>query len=182
MRMMKNISHSEFCSNVSEGMNNEKMVRLTQLGRRMREIEWVWLSAGMGMVEGGSNPVEAYLNSRGDQHGSWVFPRPSYGWGQGQGCMTWTSSYVASKLAVSIQRQITLFVRQSSGRVGSTSATCPRLPPTPCPWRWRTCPPRLRSSWARENSSEFLHRTARNLWVAATHYWTIERGLVQIFS
>ena len=70
MRMMKNISHSEFCSNVSEGMNNEKMVRLTQLGRRMREIELVWLSAGMGMVEEGSNPVEAYLNSRGDHHGS----------------------------------------------------------------------------------------------------------------
>jgi len=66
------------CSNVSEGgaagapvdgtdgnnLNNEKRVK--QLRRRMRDIDWVWLSACMGVVEGDSNPVEAYLNSGGD--------------------------------------------------------------------------------------------------------------------
>lgn len=44
--------------------NNEKRVK--QLRRRMRDIDWVWLSACMGVVEGDSNPVEAYLNSGGD--------------------------------------------------------------------------------------------------------------------
>ena len=32
----------------------------------MRDIDWVWLSACMGVVEADSNPVEAYLNSGGD--------------------------------------------------------------------------------------------------------------------
>ena len=32
----------------------------------MRDIVWVWLSACMAVVEGGSNPTEVYLNSRGD--------------------------------------------------------------------------------------------------------------------
>ena len=32
----------------------------------MRDIVWVWLSTCIGVVEGDSNPVEAYLNSRGD--------------------------------------------------------------------------------------------------------------------
>ena len=32
----------------------------------MKDIVWVWLSACMAVVEGGSNPTEAYLNSRGD--------------------------------------------------------------------------------------------------------------------
>ena len=45
-------------------MNNEKRVK--QLRRRMRDIDRVWLSACMSLVEGDSNPVEAYLNSGGD--------------------------------------------------------------------------------------------------------------------
>jgi len=45
-------------------LNNEKRVK--QLRRRMRDIDWIWLSACMGVVEGDSNPVEAYLNSGGD--------------------------------------------------------------------------------------------------------------------
>ena len=32
----------------------------------MRDIVWVWLSTCIGVVEGDSNPVEAYLNSGGD--------------------------------------------------------------------------------------------------------------------
>ena len=32
----------------------------------MRETDWTWLSACMGVVEGDLNPVEAYLNSGGD--------------------------------------------------------------------------------------------------------------------
>jgi len=49
------------------GKNNlEYEKRLRQLRRRMRETDWAWLSACMGVVEGDSNPVEAYLNSGGD--------------------------------------------------------------------------------------------------------------------
>jgi len=47
-----------------ENLNHE--ARVKQLRRRMRDIDWVWLSACMGVVEGDSNPVEAYLNSGGD--------------------------------------------------------------------------------------------------------------------
>ena len=47
-----------------KNLNKEKRVK--QLRRRMRDIDWVWLSACMGVVEGDSNPVEAYLNSGGD--------------------------------------------------------------------------------------------------------------------
>ena len=34
--------------------------------RRMRETDWAWVSACMGVVEGDICPVEAYLNSGGD--------------------------------------------------------------------------------------------------------------------
>jgi ubiquitin thioesterase ZRANB1 len=60
---------------VQEGSNNlekeqknnlEYEKRLRQLRRRMRETDWAWLSACMGVVEGDSNPVEAYLNGGGD--------------------------------------------------------------------------------------------------------------------
>ena len=40
--------------------------RLRQLRRRMRETDWAWVSACMGVVEGDACPVEAYLNSGGD--------------------------------------------------------------------------------------------------------------------
>ncbi len=40
--------------------------RLRQLRRRMRESDWTWLSACMGVVEGDANPVEAYLSGGGD--------------------------------------------------------------------------------------------------------------------
>ena len=46
--------------------NLEYEKRLRQLRRRMRETDWAWLSACMGVVEGDSNPVEAYLNGGGD--------------------------------------------------------------------------------------------------------------------
>ena len=50
-----------------QGLKNlNKDKRVKQLRRRMRDIDWVWLSACMGVVEGDSNPVEAYLNSGGD--------------------------------------------------------------------------------------------------------------------
>ena len=48
----------------AENLNQE--ARVKQLRRRMRDIDWVWLSACMGVVEGDSSPVEAYLNSGGD--------------------------------------------------------------------------------------------------------------------
>ena len=64
-------------------MNNDK--RMKQLRRRMGNIDWVWLSTCMGVVEGDSNLR--------------------------------TTSYVASKLAVSIRRQIALSVRQWKGGV-----------------------------------------------------------------
>ncbi len=40
--------------------------RLRQLRRRMRESDWTWLTACMGVVEGDANPVEAYLSGGGD--------------------------------------------------------------------------------------------------------------------
>ena len=40
--------------------------RLLQLRRRLREADWSWLSACLGVVEGDMNPVEGYLNSGGD--------------------------------------------------------------------------------------------------------------------
>merc|ERR1711970_1079325 len=46
--------------------NLEYEKRLRHLRRRMRETDWAWLSACMGVVEGDSNPVEAYLNGGGD--------------------------------------------------------------------------------------------------------------------
>ena len=39
---------------------------MRQLRRRMREADWTWLTACMGVVEGDMNPVEAYLNGGGD--------------------------------------------------------------------------------------------------------------------
>ncbi|XP_023339439.1 ubiquitin thioesterase trabid [Eurytemora carolleeae] len=49
------------------GSNNlEYEKRLRQLRRRMRETDWAWVSACMGVVEGDICPVEAYLNSGGD--------------------------------------------------------------------------------------------------------------------
>lgn len=49
------------------GSNNlEYEKRLRQLRRRMRESDWSWVSACMGVVEGDACPVEAYLNSGGD--------------------------------------------------------------------------------------------------------------------
>ena len=81
-------------------MNNEK--RMKQLRRRMRDIDRVWLSACMGLVEGDSNPVEAYINSGGDPTRKLSHPEASYWRGEGQGCMTRTTIYVTSELAVSI--------------------------------------------------------------------------------
>lgn len=42
--------------------------RLRQVRRqiRLRETDWSWLTACMGVVEGDLNPVEAYLNGGGD--------------------------------------------------------------------------------------------------------------------
>ena len=51
----------------------------------MRDIVWVWLSTCIGVVEGDSNPVEAYLNSGGDptrklsRPESQLLPRPGPG-------------------------------------------------------------------------------------------------------
>jgi len=49
-----------------ERNNLEYEKRLRQLRRRMRETDWSWLSACMGVVEGDSLPVEAYLCGGGD--------------------------------------------------------------------------------------------------------------------
>lgn len=49
------------------GANNFDYERkLRQLRRRMREADWGWLGACMGVVEGDMTPVEAYLNGGGD--------------------------------------------------------------------------------------------------------------------
>jgi len=49
-----------------DGNKQNHEARVKQLRRRMRDIDWVWLSACMGVVEADSSPVEAYLNSGGD--------------------------------------------------------------------------------------------------------------------
>jgi len=60
-------SQASGSSERGEDNNNlEYEKRLRQLRRRMRETDWAWLSACMGVVEGDSNPVEAYLNGGGD--------------------------------------------------------------------------------------------------------------------
>jgi len=53
-------------SNMAGANNLVYEKRLRQLRRRMRETDWAWLSACMGVVEGDANPVEAYLNGGGD--------------------------------------------------------------------------------------------------------------------
>eukprot|EP00092_Neocalanus_flemingeri_P044540 GFUD01049442.1.p1 GENE.GFUD01049442.1~~GFUD01049442.1.p1 ORF type:complete len:797 (+),score=258.60 GFUD01049442.1:140-2530(+) len=58
------VGHVETGGNGSNNLDYEK--RMKQLRKRMREADWSWLSACMGVVEGDSNPVEAYLNSGGD--------------------------------------------------------------------------------------------------------------------
>ena len=40
--------------------------KMRQFRRRLREADWSWLTACMGVVEGDMNPVEAYLNTGGD--------------------------------------------------------------------------------------------------------------------
>jgi len=46
--------------------NCEYERRLKQIRQRMREADWNWLNACLGVVEGDPNPVEAYLSSGGD--------------------------------------------------------------------------------------------------------------------
>ena len=58
------VGNAEEGGHGSNNLDYEK--RLKQLRRRMKETDWSWLSACMGVVEGDSNPVEAYLNSGGD--------------------------------------------------------------------------------------------------------------------
>ena len=48
------------------GNNFDYERRMRQLRRRLREADWNWLTACMGVVEGDMNPVEAYLNAGGD--------------------------------------------------------------------------------------------------------------------
>ena len=82
----------------------------------MRDIVWVWLSTCMGVEEGDSNPTEAYLNSRGDptrklsHPEAQLLPRPGPG-------VYDTDQYMASKLVVSLLRQIALSMRQWKGGV-----------------------------------------------------------------
>ena len=59
-------SYEASSSSSSEGNNYDYERRVRQLRRRMREQDWTWLTACMGVVEGDMNPVEAYLNSGGD--------------------------------------------------------------------------------------------------------------------
>ena len=56
----------------------------------------------------------------------------------------------------------------------ATSYVSPLRSPTPCLRRLRTCPPKLRSSWARENTPEFLHRTGRKYAIYESRLHTIE--------
>ncbi|XP_066999012.1 ubiquitin thioesterase trabid isoform X2 [Anabrus simplex] len=46
--------------------NCEYERRLKQIRQRMREADWAWLNACLGVLEGDPNPVEAYLSSGGD--------------------------------------------------------------------------------------------------------------------
>ena len=48
------------------GNNYDYERKMRNFRRRMREADWSWLTACMGVVEGDSNPVEAYLNGGGD--------------------------------------------------------------------------------------------------------------------
>ncbi|KAL7640117.1 UNVERIFIED_CONTAM: hypothetical protein RMT77_009531 [Armadillidium vulgare] len=48
-------------------LNNYETERiLRQLRRRLREADWVWLNACIGVVEGNYDPVQTYLSSGGD--------------------------------------------------------------------------------------------------------------------
>eukprot|EP00094_Tigriopus_californicus_P012046 TCALIF_11640-PA protein Name:"Similar to trbd Ubiquitin thioesterase trabid (Drosophila melanogaster)" AED:0.02 eAED:0.02 QI:329/0.66/0.71/1/0.66/0.71/7/910/860 len=56
----------EASSTDNKSNNYDYERRIRQLRRRMREADWSWLTACMGVVEGDANPVEAYINGGGD--------------------------------------------------------------------------------------------------------------------
>ncbi|GAB6024932.1 Ubiquitin thioesterase Zranb1 [Chamberlinius hualienensis] len=53
-------------TSASAGNNYEQEMRLKQLRNCMREADWSWLNACLGVVNGDPNPVEVYLSSGGD--------------------------------------------------------------------------------------------------------------------
>ena len=82
----------------------------------LRDIDRVWLSAFMGIVGGDSNPMEAYLNSGCDPTQKLSHPEAQLLARPGPGVYD-TDQYMASKLVVSLLRQIALSMRQWKGGV-----------------------------------------------------------------
>ncbi|PSN44204.1 Ubiquitin thioesterase trabid [Blattella germanica] len=65
-RSEKNQASSDLPTPANSPNNCEYERRLKQIRQRMREADWNWLNACLGVVEGDPNPVEAYLSSGGD--------------------------------------------------------------------------------------------------------------------
>lgn len=53
-------------TSASSANNYEHEMRLKQLRKCMRDADWPWLNACLGVVNGDPNPVEAYLSAGGD--------------------------------------------------------------------------------------------------------------------
>lgn len=65
-RSDRNQASSDMPTPANSPNNCEYERRLKQIRQRMREADWNWLNACLGVVEGDPNPVEAYLSSGGD--------------------------------------------------------------------------------------------------------------------
>ena len=128
----------------------------------------------MGMVEGDSKTMEAYLNSRGDPTRKLSNPEAQLFAKPGPG--VYNTNHQLSALKTCSQSGVRLPSACESGRVGSMSATCLRPPPTPCHRRLRTCPPRLR---------EQLRISPQNYWgymscgYTLLNYWKTPSSNIQ---
>ncbi|KAJ9573789.1 hypothetical protein L9F63_008826, partial [Diploptera punctata] len=65
-RSERNQASSDLPTPANSPNNCDYERRLKQIRQRMREADWNWLNACLGVVEGDPNPVEAYLSSGGD--------------------------------------------------------------------------------------------------------------------
>ncbi|GLH05991.1 hypothetical protein R5R35_007902 [Gryllus longicercus] len=66
VKSKRNQAVNESATSTNSPNNCEYERRLKQIRQRMRDVDWAWLNACLGVVEGDVNPVEAYLSSGGD--------------------------------------------------------------------------------------------------------------------
>lgn len=64
--ILSGASSSNRPSEIETESNWDYERRMRTFRRRLREADWTWLTACMGVVEADMNPVEAYLNTGGD--------------------------------------------------------------------------------------------------------------------